>query len=615
MSETLFPYYERELLFIRQLSQEFARQYPGAASRLLLESNRSVDPHVERLIQSFAYLTARVQHKLDDEFPEMTESLLHVLYPHMLAPIPSMTIVEFVLDAARGPLPNGFLIDRHSKLRTQPVQDVECKYRTVYPVTLWPVQIPQAQMLLPPFPPGLKPPPGTAAAVVLSLETQAGQKFSDLSLDKLRFYLNGENQIVGTLYELLFNHTLQVQFRSAEPELKRPPFTMPASQCLFPVGFERDEGMLPYPKRVFPGYRLLTEFFAFPSKFLFFDLGGFQRVKRAGYQKKVEAIFFLNRTEAELPQAVEAGLFRLGCSPAINLFERLAEPISVMQTRSEYLVLPDVGQPEANEVYSVDSVSATEAGTGKAFDYQPFYSFRHGVTAESQQHFWYPSRRQSPREGDRGTDVHLNLVDLGFHPSKPGESTLAVRITCTNRQLPAYLQRYADHLKIQYEGAAPLHAVRCLRRPTLPIQPPLRRGMHWKLISHLTLNHLSISDDAEGRDALQEILRLYDFTDASVSHQQAAITRNLIDGIQDVHSRRVVGRVGPRGICQGIEIVVGFDEQKYIGTGVYLFASILERFLGAYASINSFTQMVAKIQQGDGYFKKWPPRAGDKTLV
>src|SRR5947209_1056298 len=227
MSETLFPYYERELLFVRQLGQEFARQYPAAAGRLLLEPNRSTDPHVERLIESFALLTGRIHHKLDDEFPELTEGLLGVLYPHYLAPVPSLSVVQFDLDAARAGLPDGFLIDRRSRLTTRPVHGLPCRFRTGYPVTLWPVRLVQARLQPPPFPAGLAVPPRAAAALRLQFQCLGGLKFTDLSLQKLRFYLAGDAQLMPALYELLFNHALQVVFRPAEGTAGPAPLVLP----------------------------------------------------------------------------------------------------------------------------------------------------------------------------------------------------------------------------------------------------------------------------------------------------------------------------------------------------------------------------------------------------
>lgn len=618
MSETLYPYYERELVFLRQQAQEFARQYPSAAGRLLLEPSRSGDPHIERLIESFALLAARVHHKLDDEFPELTEALLGVLYPHYLAPIPSMAIVQFVPDAARAPMPNGFLIERNSRLRTQPIGDLPCKFRTCYPVTLWPVDVTEARLMAPPFPPGFRPPPRTAAALRLRLECLADLNFSGLSLEKLRFFLFGDSPQVASLYELIFNHTTQVVFRSPDGAETSASVVLKPEACLSQVGFERDEGMLAYPNQSHLGYRLLTELFTFPSKFQFVDLGGLQRVCKAGFQKKLEIVLFLNRTLTSLEQSVDAQTFRLGCTPAVNLFEQIAEPIALTQARYEHRVVPDVANPKGLEVYSVDAVTSTDPLTGTVTEHQPFYSFRHTQTADRQQAFWHTSRRLSTRENDRGTDVYLNLVNLGFRPQLPAESVLVVRTTCTNRDLPAQLQRAGGGIYFELDAAAPLAQIRCLRAPTVPLRPPLKRGVHWRLISHLCLNHLSISDPLEGREALQEVLRLYDFSDPEAGESLAAVTRQLIEGITGVSSRRVVGRVGGQtssGFCRGVEVGIELDEQKYGGTGTFLFACVLERFLGLYTSMNSFTQLVAKTKQGEGYFKKWPPRAGELQLL
>ncbi|MGE3803102.1 MAG: type VI secretion system baseplate subunit TssF [Gemmataceae bacterium] len=617
MSEALFPYYERELLFIRQLAQEFARQYPAAAGRLLLEPNRSTDPHVERLIESFALLSGRIHHKLDDEFPELTDALLGVLYPHYLAPIPSMAIVQFELDPSRAQLPNGFRIEQHSRLHTQPVGDLPCKFRTGYPVTLWPVRLTAARLIPPPFPPELRAPPRTAAILRMQFECQAEMNFTTLNLDKLRFYLVGENQFCASLYEHLFNHVLQVEFRSLERS-STPPVQLRPEDCLHQVGFERDESLLPYPNQSFPGYRLLTEFLTFPSKFLFFDLGGWDQLRRTGFARRAEAVFYLRHTETGLEQGVSAETFRTGCTPVVNLFEQVAEPIPLTRSRYEYRIVPDVAHQFGMEVYSIDEVTSTDPVTGKTTLYQPFYSFKHGRDRNNTTAFWYGSRRPSLTEGDRGTEVYLNLVDLKFTPTVPAEAVLVVRTTCTNRELPLRLQRAGEALSFELESAAPLARIRCLRSPSAPLRAPMRRGAYWKLVSHLSLNHLSLSDPLEGREALQEILRLYDFSDPESGQQQSAVIRQLIDGIVSVSSRRVVGRTGgptASGFARGVEVTVEFDEQKYVGTGMFLFASVLERFLGMYASINSFSQLIARSKQGEGYIKKWPPRAAEQVLL
>jgi type VI secretion system protein ImpG len=618
MSKTLYAYYERELRFIRRLAQDFARQYPAAAGRLLLESNRSADPHVERLIESFALLSGRVHQKLDDEFPELTDALLNTLYPHYLAPIPSMAIVQFELDAARARLPRGFTIERGSQLVTPPVGELPCKFRTAYPVTLWPVRLVEARLARPPFPAGLNAPPGAVAALQLRLDCVAGLRFADLGLDRLRFYLDGDGPTIAELYEAVFNHTVQVVARPVGADPRQAPLVFAPEECLAQVGFERDEGLLPYPNQSFLGYRLLTEFFAFPSKFHFVDLTGLTRLSAAGYPDKVELTLFLDRTSPTLEQGVRSETFRLGCTPVVNLFEQTAEPIALTQARYQYRVIPDVAHPLGLEVHSVTAVRSTDPVARTTTEYQPFYSFRHAPDRSDGQRFWYASREPSLVEDDAGTEVYLNLTDLEFNPSLPADSTLVVWTTCTNRDLPARLEHLGDRLAFWLVTAAPITGVRCVRSPSRPIRPPLRRGGHWRLVSHLCLNHLSLSDPDEGLAALQEILRLYDFSDAAEAGPAASVHRQLIEGLTSLSSRRAVARVSEEdevGICRGTEVTVEFDEEKYIGTGVYLFASVLERFLGLYCSVNSFTRLVATTKQKGGPFKTWPARSGYQVIV
>ncbi len=614
MSRDLYPYYERELLAVRQLAQEFARQYPAAAGRLMLEPTQSTDPHVERMIEAFALLAGRVHHKLDDEFPELTDALLGVLYPHYLAPVPSAATVQFVADPARTPLDTGFEIARGSRLFTPPVQNLPCRYRTAYPVTLWPVTVESARLQGPPYPPGISPPPGTAAVLRIRLEAQAGAAFDKLTLDSLRFHLLGENPLCAELYELLLNHATQVVLASADRPAARP--VVLTGAAIAPAGFEDGEGLLPYPRQSFPGYRLMTEFFAYPAKFWYLDVSGFAQARAAGFGRQLDLLVFLRRTGANLEQGVDASTFRLGCTPVVNLFEQAAEPIPLTQTRHEYRVVPDVSHPLGMEVYAVDEVTGVEPGQ-PGVEYRPFYSIDH-PTGRGDGAYWYAARRASTRENDRGTEVFVSLVDANWTPARPATSTLVVRATCTNRNLPAALQRAGDRLAVSLEGAAPVSVIRCVRTPTLPLRPPRRRGAYWRLLSHLSLNHLSLADGAEGLTALRELLRLYDFSDPESGQQLAEANRLAVEGLVGVASRRSVGRVAgghASGFCRGVEVSVELDEEKFVGIGSYLFASVLERFLGAYASLNSFTQLVARSRQGDGLIKRWPPRAGDRTLL
>jgi type VI secretion system protein ImpG len=365
---------------------------------------------------------------------------------------------------------------------------------------------------------------------------------------------------------------------------------------------------------------------------LFFDLGGWERVRQAGFRERVEVIFFFDRNEPNLQPEVTAQTLRLGCTPVVNLFEQYAEPIPLKHAEHEYRILPDVAYPRGLEIYSIEKVSSVNQETGETF-YRPFYSFRHGGNPESERTFWYSTRRSSlggKREADRDsekqtedrcTDVYVHLVNLDFDPRQDfADSNLMVRTICTNRDLPLQLQQAGNELAFELETAAPLQGIRCAQVPSPPLRPPPGRLSYWRLVSHLSLNHLSIANGDESREALQEILRLYDFSDPEVGHHTAAVTRQLIDGILSVSSRRAVARVKggvASGFGKGIEVTIEFDEDKYLGTGVgvYLFACMLERFLGLYASVNSFTQLTGKTKKREGHFKKWPPRAAELPIL
>ena len=576
MSDELLPYYHRELAFIRRLGAEFAEAHPKIAGRLRLGPDAAEDPHVERLIEAFAYLNARTRYKLDDDFPEITDALLGVLYPHYQAPIPAMAVVQFMLDRGQGDLSTGYNIPRHAMLETAPIDGEPCRFRTCYPTTIWPVELTAATLTGRPLAA-----PRTAhsaeAVAVLRLQLRCFAKemtFQRLPLESLRLFLKGQSQHVFALYELILNNTLGVALAASPAD--REPVVLDRA-CLRPVGFEPDEGMLPYSSRSFLGYRLLTEYFAFPQKYLFFDLAGLtgQALHKAG--NTLEIFLYLDRTSIDLEQNVTSDTFQLGCTPVVNLYSQRAEPIALTQTETEYRVVPDARRPAAHEVYSIEAVTATSP-SNEQVEYRPFFSFKHAVEHRRQRTFWTATRRpagQAGRPGVSGTEVCLSLVDLDWNPSVPAHWTLDVQTTCLNRDLPHRLPFGAGESAFRLSAGGPIARTLCLTgRPTQTLRPALKRGAVWRLISHLSLNHLSLADDEDGAHALREILKLYDFADSDE-------TRSMIDGVLNVRSRRVVGRVPGDlrgGFCRGVEVALHLDEDRFSGSGVFLFASVLERF-------------------------------------
>ncbi len=610
MRDRLEQFYEQELFFIRRMAAEFARDRPKIADRLALgaDTRESGDPHVERMIESFAFLTARVRLKLEDEFPELTDSLLGLLYPHYLAPIPSMSIAQFVLDPNQGKLTDGFTIPRESRLISREVKGIPCRFRTAYPVTLWPIEL-STSYLTAPFGSGIKLPPGlnhVQAMLRLELRITGNLPWSALSLDQLRICLNGDEKTSHQLYELIFNQCVGVFVR--EPGGVS---TLLPADSVKEVGFGLDEGLLPYDARSFIGYRLLTEYFAFPQKFLFADLTRLNSIVAKATKPTIDVCLLLNRADRSLESRVDRDVLKLGCAPIVNLFSQQAEPIRLTQTQTEYSVTPDVRNRRAFEVYSIDAVTSTNLDNSAVTEYQPFFACRHGRTSSLSPTYWHSKRVPSAIKNDRGTEVRLSLVDLNFDPSMPATEILSVATTCSNRDLPGELRTSGgESWGFQLEGQAPLKRIDPLVSPTLPSRIP-EGELRWRLISHLALNHFSITGGESGADALRELLKLYDYNNSRATAQQIA-------GIDQISSRRKTARItggASIGFCRGIELEITFDPEKYAGIGAFLMASVLDKFVGLYASINSFTRLSTRMRNSAEPFKVWPYRVGDQTVL
>jgi len=629
MRDELLGYYERELIFLRRMGAEFAAKYPKIAARLLLDEEKVEDPHVERMIEAFAFLTGRVSLKLDDELPEITESFLNVLYPHYLAPIPSMAIAQFSFGNPNDKLTAVQQLERGAKLYSRPVDGTPCRFRTCYDTQLAPINLESAALESP------APKDGRGkfaeSYIRLSMRCYGDANLHELKAGNtgkppefLRFYLNGDPQLVFPLYEMIFNQASAIEFRPKDTPIgnktlmtmtnvqtKTPdPVILPAD-FVRQVGFGEAESILPYTKRSFSGYRLLTEYFSFPYKFLFFDVYGLDQAVAKKFGSHFDILIHLK--DVTPPRApITKETFRMGCTPIVNLFSQMSDPIYLSQQKYEYQIIPDVHRQTTTEVYSIDEVITTDPRTNTTREFSPFYSLRHAYGEQMEKAFWYATRRASQRENDEGTEMFMSLVDMNFNPRVPAAEVINIRATCTNRDLPARLPFGGRDNDFEVEGTALLSRVHCLTKPTETIRPPQRRSAQWRIISHLNLNYLSLVNSENGTpEALQEILQLYNFDDSSV-------TRKQILGITGIKSRKVVRRIGGHigaGFVRGLETTITFDEEQFVGSGMFLFACVLERFLGLYSSLNSFNQLVLRSKQREEIVRRFSPRTGEQVLL
>jgi type VI secretion system protein ImpG len=614
MQDDLLLYYERELTYLRKLGAEFAQRYPKVASRLQLEASKTEDPHVERLLEGFAFLAARVHRRLDDDFPEISESLLEVLHPHLVRPVPSMCIVDMPLDPAQGRVPNGFRVKRGSTLHSRPVQGVPCIFRTSYDTTIWPLRVSAAEWTTPDrAAPGVRV-RDAVGAIRLEIQAYDGMKLKDLTMDALRLHLAGDSAVADTLYELLMNNNAQVVVRN--PERQSQPPVLLGTTCIKALGFEADELMLPFPTRAFAGYSLLLELFTFPEKFHFVEVSGFGEALRSlGATSRGELTFIISQFErADRRPALELGIsaksFRTAAVPAVNLFEETAEPILLTERAFEHLVVADARRRLETEVWSIDTVKLVEHGASTVREVAPLYSHKHGAKASDNEIFWHATRRASEWRTDRGTDLHLTFMDLSGEIREPDVDVASLKVTCFNGDLPSRLPFGVDERgDFELVGGGPVPKILSVVNPTRSVQPALGSPLLWRMISSLSLNHLSISDGTP--NALQELLRLH-----NVSNSLSADQR--IDGLIGVRGTPSFARVASEhgvAFARGRKIALEFDEEKYPGGGMFLFASVLERFLALYTSMNSFTQVTVHSRQRRRQVVEWPPRAGWRALL
>lgn len=624
MERDFLKTYNTELSHIRQMAGEFAREYPKIASRLALDKDAKEicpDPFVERLLEGFAYLTSRVQVKLDAEFPRLTQALLETVYPQYLAPTPSMAVLRFVPDFKNKGLATGFTIDRGTTLRTFSSRSDHspCTYRTAHAVRLWPLRLRQANyldrsLLSLELPPEAK----REAAIRMIFETTADLTVSEIELDRLTFFLRGADSLPASVMEHLFSSCRSIWARDPDdPEAGWRPIPLHELQ---PVGLANDESLLPHDPRTFEGFRLLMEYFAFPQRFLFFRVAGLREVIRHFRGKRLELAFSLSDADPKLSSRMNASMFELYCTPVVNLFEKRTDRIPLSSRFAEYHVVVDRSRPLDYEVYSVRSVSGYGAQVGEEQPFHPFYMA--GDLHGGQTSYYTLFRRartltERERQFGRlssyvGSEVFISVVDTQAAPVAPELEQLGLRVLCTNRHLPLRLTHADRDAEFAVEFNGPVVAVDCLSGPTVP-KPSYAVGeISWRLISQLSLNYFSITD-ASARDggvALREVLKLYvNPNDRSASQQ--------IDGIVSVETASILRRITTPGIItfgRGIEVKVTLDEEAFAGTGVFLLGMVLEQFFAKHVAINSFTETVIHTKQR-GEVIRWPARTGRKRIL
>ena len=631
MDPRLLEYYSRELQYIREMGGEFAGEFPKIAGRLGLDAFECADPYVERLLEGFAFLSARVQLKMDAEFPRFSQHLLQMVYPHYLCPLPSMAVVQIKPVPDEESLKDGFAIPRGAQLRSHIVEGEQtaCEYRTAHEVTLWPLSVEKAEYLSSPGAvAGLGVPKraGVKAGLQLRLRCTAGLRLGFLPLDRLPLFLRG-GETAAHLYEQLLGNLLEVIIQPvSRPFTWRAPSLYPSN--VKRLGFEDEQALLPYPRRSFQGYRLLQEYFAFPERFLFVELTDLRKAVRNCQDEELDVIFLFDRSDPALADSVDDSNFNLFCTPAINLFPKRTDRIHLSHKTSEFHIVPDRTRPMDFEVYSVTGVHGYGDLSEPETEFLPFYMLmdRHGRQGNEAFYTLHREQRRVPsnqyKKGRHlsyiGNEVYISLVDANEAPFSSGLKQIGIEILSTNRHLPLRMPVGAHPSDLTLQSGAPYQSIRCLAGPTPPRASNAMKETAWHLISHLALNYLSLtdSDEEHGAAGLRQILSLYgDRSDPTIRRQVSGLLSiESKPAIRKIDFGRIVSTPTPITFGRGLELTLSFDESAFAGSGVFLLGAVLEQFFARYVSINSFTETVIKTTER-GEIKRWPPRVGNRHIL
>jgi type VI secretion system protein ImpG len=633
MDRQFLNYYERELRYFRELGAEFAEEYPKVAGRLGLEKLECADPYVERLLEGSAFLAARVQYKLDAEFPRFTQQLLETVYPDYLSPTPSMAVVQFNPPPDEGALAAGYKLPRQTVLRSLlgKGDQTACEYRTAHEVTLWPLEVTDAhyhtQDLGTLGLPALPATPAKAAVRIRLRCTLPGMTFDKLPVESLRFYLRGAGSEQLHLYEQLLGRPAAVVVRPAvKPYGDVVP--LPATSVRR-VGFEQDEALLPPSPRTFEGYRLLREYFAFPERFLFVDVADLARPLANCKTSEIDLIIALRQLNLKLEGGVTATNFALHCAPAINLFPKRTDRIHLSDRFSEHHVVPDRTRPLDFEVYQVNTVTGFGAGSDVQAEFQPFYTARDldGVAggayfsaARIPRTHSKREKSQGPRSLYAGSEIYLSLVDSRGAPYAGSLKQLALTTLCTNRDLPLHMPLGVGPTDFNVDGGPPVRSVRVISGPTPPKPSYAEGDFAWRIISQLSLNYLSLvdADATQGAAAMRDLLKLYVelATDPAQRAASSPVLRQ-VESLKSVRATPVVRRSptpGPIALVRGLEVALTFDENAFGGAGVFVLGAVLEWFFARHVSLNSFTETVIRTLDREEIMR-WPSRVGRKPTL
>lgn len=588
-------YFQDELTALRGLGAEFADINPRLAPFLATEAQ---DPDVERLLEGFAFLTGRLRQKLEDELPELTHSVMNLLWPNFLKPVPSLSMVQMTpLDG----LSEKKQIKRKSQVVSTPVDGTQCQFKTCFDVDLYPITVTDARHSIQAT--------GSNINIQLSLLDNKAN-IEEMSLSSLRFHLFGDLQTSHSLYLYFCRYLNDVRVSAIDSEGNKNYLSSLPVSTVFPAGFSESEHLLPYSDNLFNGYRILQEYYALSDKYLFIDFTALDGMSKQLQSLDIDDVShfelecsFSRKFESSV--SINKDSFRLYCTPVVNLFEHKSSPIQLDHKNVDYRLLPSAINPKHYEVYQVKTVEAWGHSDHKRKKYPSFESFEHGLNDTTSQ-LYYKIRVKESQDG-QALDSYISFVNQSEQGQSPQDETIEASLICTNRNLSIKLG--IGDINIPGEGIPEYVDVTNITQVTPEFIPPMDKGFHWQLISNMSLNYQSLMN----KDALKIILSTYDYR-RFYDRQQARASQHRLDGIETIRVD-TVDRLYQGRPVRGIRSTMRVLESKFTNEGeMFLFFTVLNEFFSLYVSLNSFHELIVQgIEQGEIY--TWPARIGQQPII
>lgn len=624
--------YSRELEYLRKTGTLFSKEYSGIAGNLATISGDAVcsDPFVERLLEGFAFMSARVQHKLESDYSFFSQAILEMVNPYILRPLPASLIVKINPDYSSDGLNDGFTLPRNVELSSGYVNNsgTRCQFRTTDSVVLWPFDITKASyhsrdlncLDLPDFVRA----GNVNSAVGIRLKMQADVSFDKTGLDSLSLYISGEQKTAIRILQAMLCDCAGVLVRPAGSPGGKESF-IPAEKLKAP-NFENKGHLLPHDSRVFSGYRMLQEYFMLPEKFLFVELSEISEAVAACQTDEIEVVFLFGSREALADNSVDVNTFMLYCVPAVNLFPQRTGRLPVNNGESRVRVVVDKIKPLDFEVYDIRSVKGYCASSSDPVFFDRYSHARASAVSGEKRYFSlvrekerFPFKRKNAPLHPRyyGSEVYLYLADSAKPPFDSDLSQLSVECLCTNRDLPYYLSRDKGRLEFETSVACPRKNIVSASRLSPPYDCPDDGAVNWKAVNFLSTNYLSFHDTAKktgaglnAADSVKEMLELYSATcgGALQRHVEGVEAVNLTETL-----RRFIIERKPVHL-KGIDVEISFDEDRFVGSSSFLLGLVLNYFFSNYVTINSFVQTSIKNRK-TGDVVRCPMCKGYKKLI